>query len=89
VTNPAPKLVRDWAGAMRPMPTPSDALHKIATYHDGLIELWAMRTKRGKPWFAVVYGLLCKDYLTYGQASEELGQCLMHALACDGLIVAG
>lgn len=40
---------------------------------------------RGKL-FRVTYGLQVKQYLTYAQACEELGACLLHQLACDGLI---
>lgn len=33
--------------------------------------------------FKVVYGLQVKDTLEYNAAAEELGYCILHALACD------
>lgn len=36
--------------------------------------------------FRVTYGLQVKEGLTYGQAAEEFGLSVFHALACDGLI---
>ena len=36
--------------------------------------------------FNVVYGMQCRDNLTYAEAARELGECIMHALACDGAI---
>lgn len=51
----------------------------------------------GKPWgvkleqngvdnFTVTYGLQIKKNLDYGQASKELGECIMHHLACESLL---
>jgi hypothetical protein len=37
---------------------------------------------RGK--FRVTYGREVRDGLGYGQAAHELGECMFHALACDG-----
>lgn len=34
--------------------------------------------------FTVQYGLQVKKRLTYEEAADELGECLMHALACEG-----
>lgn len=36
--------------------------------------------------FTVTYGLQVKSGLGYSAACTELGQCLMHHLACEGLI---
>lgn len=36
--------------------------------------------------FAVAYGFQLREGLTYGQACKELGQCIMHALSCEGVI---
>lgn len=36
--------------------------------------------------FTVEYGLQEKKSLNYGQAAKEYGCCLMHALACAGLL---
>jgi hypothetical protein len=40
--------------------------------------------KRSANNFAVTYGKLVKVGLTYAEAAKELGQCIMHALACEG-----
>ena len=34
--------------------------------------------------FSVIYGKQYKDGLTYYTAAQELGQCIMHALALEG-----
>lgn len=39
--------------------------------------------------FAVRYGLQLKTDLIYPQAAAEYGQCIMHALACEGLLENG
>lgn len=36
--------------------------------------------------FTVTYGLQQKTQLRYEQAAKELGQCIFHYLACDGLL---
>lgn len=36
--------------------------------------------------FHVIYGSQVKNNLSYERAADELGSCLMHALACDSLI---
>jgi hypothetical protein len=33
--------------------------------------------------FNVRYGRQYRTELTYGEAAKELGECIMHALACD------
>jgi hypothetical protein len=40
--------------------------------------------KRSANSFTVVYGKQVKRLLTYADAAKELGQCIMHALACEG-----
>lgn len=40
--------------------------------------------QNGKDKFTVEYGLQVKKGLDYADAAKELGQCLMHALACVG-----
>lgn len=37
--------------------------------------------------YAVTYGLQLAGRLDYGQASKELGECLLHALACAGKLL--
>ena len=34
--------------------------------------------------FTVVYGCHKVEDVEYGQACQELGQCVFHALACEG-----
>ena len=34
--------------------------------------------------FCVIYGEQVSTGLTYSQAAQELGECIMHALACEG-----
>lgn len=36
--------------------------------------------------FRVTYGAEVKDNLTYSEAAEQMGYCLMHAMACNSLI---
>ena len=45
------------------------------------VTLWQNRSG-----FAVVYGLQLTAPLTYSQATQELGECLMHALSCQGAL---
>jgi hypothetical protein len=42
--------------------------------------------QRGKDSFVVVYGRQVDDNLSYAQACAKLGQALMHAAACNGLL---
>lgn len=45
------------------------------------VSLWQSRSG-----FALVYGMQLTAPLTYAQAAQELGECLMHALSCQGAI---
>lgn len=36
--------------------------------------------------FTVTYGQQVKKGLNYEQAAHELGECMFHALCCDGMI---
>lgn len=47
-----------------------------------LIEL----RQQGRDRFSVRYGLQLKTGLSYADAAAELGACIMHSLACDGLL---
>jgi hypothetical protein len=47
---------------------------------NGDISVW--QNKKG--FFRVNYGLQESCGLSYAQAAVELGQCILHALACDG-----
>lgn len=37
--------------------------------------------------FCVTYGKQISVGLTYSQAAQELGECIMHALACEGKLL--
>lgn len=39
--------------------------------------------QRGRDNFTVQYGKQIEHNLTYGETVDELGSCIMHALACD------
>lgn len=41
-------------------------------------------TQQGIDRFTVIYGKQTRKGMTYTQAAQELGACIMHALACDG-----
>lgn len=43
-------------------------------------------TQTGANLFSVSYGAQVKKELSYEQAAEELGACIMHGLACQGRI---
>jgi len=53
-------------------------------FEQGIVTL-EQSAARGKL-FRVTYGKQVKSDLTYGEAYEELGACLLHQLACNGLI---
>lgn len=74
------RLARNYRGEVCRMPTPSRS-HLVAAYGAGMVELW----RRGQA-FSVVYGLSCKEGLSYAQAAHEVGECLMHFLQCEGLL---
>ena len=42
--------------------------------------------QQGRDRFSVRYGLQLKTGLSYAAAASELGACIMHDLACDGLL---
>lgn len=46
------------------------------------IRLWKFRPDS----FGVEYGAQLNISLDYGQAAKELGECIMHALACEGKV---
>lgn len=43
-------------------------------------------TQTGIDRFTVQYGLQISKNLDYGRAARELGECVMHRLACESLI---
>ena len=74
------------------LPSLDDVATIMASHHYNLVSehpidgqftvsLWQNRSG-----FAVVYGLQLTAPLTYSQASQELGECLMHALSCQGAL---
>lgn len=40
--------------------------------------------RRGR--FRITYGAQVRDDLSYVEAAHEYGECLFHALACDGVL---
>lgn len=46
------------------------------------VDQYAGRGKR----FTVTYGLQRKTDLNYADAARELGECIFHHLACDGML---
>ena len=56
--------------------------YKEAPRGSMLIEL----RQQGRDVFSVRYGLQLKTRLGYSTAARELGECIMHAAACDGLL---
>lgn len=42
--------------------------------------------QNGRDRFTVQYGLQVREGLDYTRAAAEFGSCLMHALACNGLL---
>jgi len=50
--------------------------------HQHAVELWQFADLS----FAVTYGKQTRERIDYAQACTELGQCLMHAAQCAGLI---
>lgn len=60
------------------MPRPAFQ-HVIAGYTISL-------TQRGRNSFRVQYGQEVRDERTYEAAARDLGECIMHALACEGKI---
>ena len=50
---------------------------------------WIAMVQTGRNKFTVIYGLQVKSELNYAQAASELGECIMHHLACESIIVMG
>lgn len=48
-------------------------------------EIKMCKDKR-KDIFTVKYGSDVRSKLNYTQAAQELGECIMHALACEGVV---
>lgn len=42
--------------------------------------------QQGRNRFSVRYGLQLKTGLSYAKAARELGECIMHMQACEGLL---
>jgi hypothetical protein len=75
--------VRRWDGVMVDEPTVKG---KEISRRDGvrLIRQSPPRfNHRGGSW-AVVYGLQVKEGLTRADAAREYGECIMHAMECEG-----
>ena len=44
------------------------------------------QSESGMRLFKVTYGKQVRSQLTYADAAREFGQCMFHAMACDGLL---
>lgn len=75
--------------AMSLSPTPEAAKHWVSSrkyvpvYSHGLVTFWK---HQHRSWFAVTYGCQWDVGLEYQDAAKELGECLVHQLACEGLL---
>lgn len=56
--------------------------YKAAPHGSQFIEL----RQQGRDRFSVRYGLQLKTEMSYAAACSELGACIMHAAACEGLL---
>ena len=54
----------------------------LVCFEHGSVKL----TQQRRDHFTVTYHLQIKGNLKYEQAATELGACLMHQAACDGLL---
>lgn len=54
--------------------------------HEAGVQSGVALIQNGPDKFTVTYGLSVKKNLRYEQAAKEFGACVMHALACDGLL---
>lgn len=79
VQPPGSRMYPDWQQKPKPMPTPPG---RRVWSTDGVIELWRANRSRGA--YSVVYGLQCRQGLSMAEAIQELGNCLMHHLTCEG-----
>ena len=53
-------------------------------YRNELLDI-TLKQYGGKRYsYSVIYGLQQKHELGYAEAANELGECLMHALGCEG-----
>ena len=77
-TKPTPEATREAIRKLGYKP-----VQTMETESQYAVTLWR-HSKRGR--LAVTYGCHYADNLTYTGAAEELGSCLMHALACNGLL---
>ncbi len=56
--------------------------HKVC--FETVIEFYIRLIQTGVDRFTVQYGQQFSDGLNYGSAAKELGESMMHALACQG-----
>lgn len=55
-----------------------------AEYSEGLAFTVRIEQRGENGRFRITYGLQVKDGLTYADAAREFGECVFHALACEG-----
>jgi len=75
-----PTTFPDWTGTRKPAPQVKGKLC------DARPDLGVRLIQQSKNRFAVTYCLHVKTGMNYTQAATEYGACIMHALACGGLI---
>lgn len=56
--------------------------HKMFDYSLGPLQI----EQRANGLFRVTYGKHVRDGLTYAEAAHEYGECILHHLACEGLL---
>lgn len=84
-----PTEFRNYKGEMRPAVLPSYYTRLWADAAKG-IALYQMQVGRvSKDDYCVQYCLEVKPGLTYAQAAQQLGKCILHALACEGSLIDG
>lgn len=77
-TKPTPEATREAVRKLGYKPVKA-----VKTERQYAVALWR-HSERER--FAVTYGCHYADNLTYSGAAEEVGSCLMHAMACNGLL---
>lgn len=80
----ATNVVMQWANDAVKAPAYSDASHRGECHR--IEDLGVRLIQTGKDRFTVVYGKQVKQGLSYGEAAAEYGACIMHSLACDGML---
>jgi hypothetical protein len=59
----------------------------VYKFEDTAFPITLEQEEGGNRRFRVTYGLQIESRLTYSEACEKLGEALLHAAGCDGLLV--